>query len=430
MGSIGPREQPLQRESFLGRFLSVRKTTENLCAPLSHEDHMVSATEDTSPPKWHLGHTSWFFENFILQRFMKGNRPFRSDFNFIFNSYYKQVGHYMTKAKRHVLGRPSLDEILQYRKYVTSSVYTLLSEMPEEEYKKVQSLLLVGINHEEQHQELLLMDIKRNFYENPIRPRYQNMAPMTEGQVTLEPQWPNLTSGLNRIGVEKGSKEFAFDNEKGAHSQWIESCMISSHLVRNDEYLAFVEEGGYDNPLLWLSDGWDWKEKENWQHPLYWERDGQNWWTMSFAGMVPLDLASAASHISYYEAQAFAHWKGCRLPTEFEWEVAAKQEHSKGHFLEDHEFDPLAPEEDHEQWSQIHGTIWEWTQSAYLPYPRFERLSEGPGEYNGKFMCNQMVLRGGSCITPERHYRPTYRNFYYPHMRWQYAGIRLAKDLA
>lgn len=206
--------------------------------------------------------------------------------------------------------------------------------------------------------------------------------------------------------------------------------MISSHLVTNDEYLAFIDEGGYDNPLLWLSDGWDMKEREKWEHPLYWEKEGQTWWTMSLSGMIPLDLAAPVSHISYYEAQAFAHWKGCRLPTEFEWEVAASSEPLHGIFLEDNEFEPLPSPDDHELFAQIHGTLWEWTQSAYLPYPRYEKFQHGLSEYNEKFMCNQFVLRGGSCLTPRDHYRPTYRNFFYPHMRWQFSGLRLAKDLA
>lgn len=429
MGSIHPPEKSRGREELLNRFLVVRKRTELLCEPLSYEDYVISATEDTSPPKWHLAHTSWFFENFILQRYKRGYESFKPEFHFLFNSYYRRLGSFLPKSKRGILSRPSVEEVLQYRKIVTDTVYAFVSMAREEEYQKIKRILHLGINHEEQHQELLLMDIKRNFYENPLRPQYMNHQ-TTTSYMNSHHQWHNLPSGLITVGVSKNSEGFAYDNEKDAHSHWIESCMISSHLVNNDEYAAFIDEGGYDNPMLWLSDGWDLKEKEGWEHPLYWERHDQEWWTMSLAGMVPLDLSAPVIHVSYYEAQAFAHWKGCRLPTEFEWELAASNEPLSGLFLEEGELEPLSPIDDHETYSQIHGTLWEWTQSAYLPYPRYEKYQHGLSEYNEKFMCNQFVLRGGSCLTPRDHYRITYRNFYYPHMRWQYAGFRLAKDLA
>ncbi len=273
------------------------------------------------------------------------------------------------------------------------------------------------------------MDIKRNFFENPLRPQYQNNHSIPSVLLGSDTTWHNIPSGPVKIGVHKNSLDFAYDAEKDSHHQWIESCMISSHLVSNHEYMAFIDEGGYDNPLLWLSDGWCLKEKENWRCPLYWEKHAQGWWTMTLSGMVPLELSAPVSHISYYEAQAFAHWKGCRLPTEYEWEFAARQESLRGQFLEEGNLEPNIPEDDHELYSQIHGSLWEWTQSSFQPYPRFESFNHGLSEYNEKFMCNQFVLRGGSCITPADHYRPTYRNFYYPHMRWQYAGLRLAKDL-
>jgi ergothioneine biosynthesis protein EgtB len=429
MGSINPPIQAKGREELLSRFLHVRKKTELLCEPLSMEDYVVSSTEDTSPPKWHLAHTSWFFENFILQRHKPGYEAFQPEFHFLFNSYYKILGNYLAKSKRGILSRPSIDKVYQYRKEITQNVYAFLSTVKDQEFEKLKRLLVLGLNHEEQHQELLLMDIKRNFFENPIRPHYQNNQ-MNFLYANSDHKWLNLPSGLIKVGASSSSKEFAYDSEKDAHSHWIESCMISSHLVNNDEYLAFIDEGGYENPQYWLSDGWTLKEKENWEHPLYWEKQGQEWWTMSLSGMTPLDFSAPVVHVSYYEAQAFAHWKGCRLPTEFEWELAASQEKIFGTFLESGDFDPRPPEDDHEVFSQIHGTLWEWTQSAFLPYPRYEKFQDGLSEYNEKFMCNQFVLRGGSCITPQDHYRITYRNFYYPHMRWQYAGFRLAKDLA
>jgi len=431
MASLQSSYVAKNRDELLKRFKSVRTTTEKLCTPLSDEDYLISVTEDTSPPKWHLAHTSWFFERFILMKFQKGYEEFSPEYNFLFNSYYRRIGTFLSKEKRGFLSRPSIDEIYQYRHLITDGVCDLIESISDKEFSKLSVVFELGINHEEQHQELLLMDIKRSFFENPLRPHYVNQAPhFNQDYVGAEHLWHNLPSGLIRVGVDKSSTHFSYDNEKDSHSQWIESCMISSHLVTNDEYLAFMDDGGYENSLLWLSDGWDCKEKMKWSAPLYWEKEGQEWWMMSLAGMVPLDLNAPVSHISYYEAQAYAHWKGCRLPTEYEWESVAKSENSKGQFLESSEFEPTASIDDHDHYSQIHGTLWEWTQSAYLPYPRFEKFHFGLAEYNEKFMCNQFVMRGGSCVTPESHYRPTYRNFYYPHMRWQYSGLRLAKDLA
>lgn len=415
-------------EAILSRFQSVRLKTEELCRPLTHEDYIVSVTSDTSPPKWHLAHSTWFFENFVLKKLKPSYEPYRNEFNFLFNSYYKRLGLYLSKDKRNVLSRPTIQEVYEYRKNITNRVVNEVSKLDEKKLSEIYDVIELGINHEQQHQELLLMDIKRNFYENPLRPKYSpdhSHGPFESSQV----EWHNLPSGMSEIGVPKDSKEFAFDNEKDKHGQWIESCMISSHLISNGEYFNFVEEGGYENPLLWLSDGWDMKEKEGWKAPLYWEKEGTNWWVFTLGGMMPLDPAAPVVHVSYYEAMAFARWKGARLPTEFEWETAAKMESSESDFLENGYYEPEPPQEDHNLFSQIHGGLWEWTQSAYLPYPRFEKFHHGLSEYNEKFMVNQMVLRGGSCVTPRSHYRPTYRNFYYPHMRWQYAGIRLAKDL-
>jgi ergothioneine biosynthesis protein EgtB len=417
-----------RQEAIVERFHAIRKTTEELCRPLVHEDYLLSVTEDTSPPKWHLAHTTWFFENFVLKRINESHEPYREDFNFLFNSYYKRLGLYLPKSKRGVLSRPTTNEILEYRHAITKKVMHEVRQLDESRFMDILDTLELGMNHEQQHQELLLMDIKRNFYENPIRPKYNpdhSHGPYEASDLV----WHNIPSGLVKIGVEKNSPDFAFDNEKSAHNQWIESCMIASHLVTNDEYVSFIDEGGYDNPLLWLSNGWEFKEKENWKAPLYWEKDGNQWWVFTLGGMMPLDLAAPVVHISFYEAMAFAKWKGARLPTEFEWETAAKMEESECSFMEHGYFEPEPAEEGYDKFSQIHGSVWEWTQSAYLPYPRYEKFHHGLSEYNEKFMCNQFVLRGGSCVTPRSHYRPTYRNFYYPHMRWQYAGMRLAKDL-
>lgn len=406
----------------------VRKTTEDLCRPLIHEDFVLSVTEDTSPPKWHLAHTTWFFENFILKNLREDYVPYKEEFFFLFNSYYKSLGPYFPKAKRSVLSRPSTQEIFDYREAITIQVLHELTALREEKYREIEEILEIGIQHEQQHQELLLMDIKRNFYENPLKPKYNpdhSHGPFEPSEF----RWQNIPSGLVEIGINKSNKDFAYDNERDAHKYWIESAMIGSHLVTNEEYLLFIGDGGYEDPLLWLSDGWDFKEKENWKAPLYWEKDKGEWWVFTQGGMMPLDLSAPVVHVSYFEAMAYAHWKGARLPTEFEWEAAAKMEKSECTFFESAYFEPEPPQNDHEFFSQIHGAVWEWTMSAYLPYPRYEKFHHGLSEYNEKFMCNQFVLRGGSCVTPRSHYRPTYRNFYYPHMRWQYAGFRLAKDL-
>lgn len=417
-----------RKEAMLTRFEVVRSVTESICSPLAYEDYIVSATEDTSPPKWHLAHTSWFFENFILRKLTPDYKFFNEEFNFIFNSYYKYLGTYLPKGERNLLSRPLTSEIQEYRKYITKKVIEAVGRLDEKGFFKISEVFELGIHHEQQHQELLLMDIKRNFYANPLKPKF-NLNHSHGSYTNSNVLWQNIPSGRSLIGVSQNSNAFAFDNEKDLHTTWIESCLISSHLVTNGEYLNFIEAGGYENSTLWLSDGWEMKEKEKWKAPLYWENDGSRWWVFTLSGMMPLDLSAPVVHVSYYEAQAYASWKGARLPTEFEWETASRMENTEAHFLEEGYYDPTSSEENFDYFSQMHGEVWEWTQSAYLPYPRFEKYQQGLGEYNQKFMCNQFVLRGGSCITPRSHYRNTYRNFYYPHMRWQYSGIRLAKDL-
>ena len=416
-----------QYRQLISRFMNVRRKTEELCLPLAQEDFSLSVTEETSPAKWHLAHTSWFFEKFLLQRFKPGYESFRPEFDFLFNSYYRRLGTFLPRNKRGALSRPTKDDVFNYRHFITEAVIGLVESVPLEQEGKLMKILEIGIHHEEQHQELLLIDIKRNFFENPIRPQYQAQV-YTSGEMT-ENKWLSFNEGIVKIGVPKKFQHFAFDNEKDQHQVWLEKFQMASHLITNDEYLVFIDEGGYENPRYWLSDGWDLKEKEKWHHPLYWEKEGQNWWTMSLSGMVPLELSAPVVHVSFYEAMAFAKWKGARLPTESEWETAARLEKPRGEFLESGVLSPSPSKEEHEHFSQIHGTVWEWTQSSYQAYPRFQPYSFGMSEYNEKFMCNQFVLRGGSCLTPSLHYRVTYRNFHYPHERWMYSGIRLAKDI-
>lgn len=412
---------------LMEQFLAVRTKTEELCIPLAHEDYLLSVTEDTSPPKWHLAHTTWFFEHFILSAHKQGHESFNPQFNFLFNSYYKHIGTYLPKSMRGFISRPTVDEVMSYRRSVTEDVVDLLLELDGSQAGEVFKVLEIGINHEQQHQELLLMDIKRNFYENPLRPQYSSEV-FSNGQIA-EPKWHTFHGGLVKIGIPHEYEAFAYDNEKDQHQVWLESFMLSSHLVTNDEYLSFIEEGGYDDPQYWLSDGWDYKEKEKWIAPLYWEKQGDSWKTMTLAGMVSLELSAPVVHVSFYEAMAFAKWRGARLPTESEWETAARIEPIVGDFMESGVYEPMASPETHEVFAQIHGSVWEWTMSSYAPYPRFQPLSFGLNEYNEKFMCNQYVLRGGCSLTPQSHYRTSYRNFYYPHMRWMYGGIRLAKDV-
>lgn len=412
--------------ALVKRFDDVRNKTEGLCLPLNVEDYMLSTTIDTSPPKWHLAHTSWFFENFLLRNYKKRFESFRSEYGYIFNSYYNSAGDFLPKYKRSYLTRPSVEEIMQYRRHVTKEVKNLV-ELDDEQNAEIMKIVEIGINHEEQHQELLLMDIKRGFFENPLRPKYQNEI-FINGEVEGN-SWRKFHSGLVKVGVPSDYQQFSYDNEKDEHKVWLDSYELSSHLITNDDYMNFMEDEGYVNPNYWLSDGWDYKQRERWESPLYWEKRGHEWWHMTLSGMVPLDLAAPVVHVSYYEATAFAKWKGCRLPSEEEWETAARLELVRGQFLEQSSREPLPADENYEFFSQIHGTVWEWTQSPYRAYSKFKPLHFGMNEYNEKFMCNQFVMRGGSCVTPKTHYRLTYRNFYYPHQRWMFSGIRLARDV-
>lgn len=406
------------------RFQAVRAATESLCAPLSAEDASVSVTADTSPAKWHLAHTTWFFERFLLQRFDREYQPVHPAYDFLFNSYYES-SHYLPKTQRPFLSRPSLAEILAYRAVVNERLEFVRQHLAPSQRADFEEILEIGGHHEQQHQELMLMDIKQNFFLNPLRPSYR------EGRhpFTLIPAhkggFVSFAGGLTTIGARRDG--FVYDNELGRHQVWIEPFQLARDLVTNGEYLQFIEEGGYDDPLYWLSDGWAAKKKFGWTAPLYWTKEPIGWSVMTLAGPKPLVPSDPVCHVSYFEAQAFARWRGVRLPTEFEWELAAQNEPVSGAFLESGVLQPVHEKASGEL-SGLHGSVWQWTQSAYLPYPRYQPFAHGLGEYNGKFFSNQMVLRGGSCVTPRGHYRSTYRNFYYPHMRWQFAGFRLAKD--
>ncbi|RZK67719.1 MAG: ergothioneine biosynthesis protein EgtB [Pedobacter sp.] len=381
--------------NFIEEYLRIRKHSEQICEPLQTEDYVVQPIADVSPPKWHLGHTTWFFETFILKAFSANYQEFNPEFNYVFNSYYETVGARVIRTDRGNLSRPSVNEVYQYRAYVDEAMQKLLS-CPFDE--KLTELLILGFNHEQQHQELLLTDIKYILGNNPLFPAYSKDWRDTTESVSGE-DMINITEGIYEIGY-KGDG-FCFDNELSLHKVYLPHYCISANLVTNYEYLDFINAGGYQDFSYWHAEGWDWVKNNQISAPMYWnEIDGQ-WHHYTLNGLQKLNFDAPVTHISYYEAYAYASWKGLRLPTEFEWEIAAQK------------FD----------W----GKRWEWTESAYLPYPGFSKAPGAIGEYNGKFMVNQKVLRGASVATPQGHERITYRNFFHPHLRWQFTGIRLAK---
>lgn len=399
--------------------------TEALCQPLSPADYNLQSMPDVSPPKWHLAHTSWFFETFLLLPFLKGYSAFNPEFSYLFNSYYKGLGGHTPREKRGEIEKPDVAEVVAYRHAVDAAVDGLIQSAPTADWEKIRTLLELGWNHEEQHQELLLMDIKYNLYRNP--PEGDAAKPLIPSAAPGPVAWVPVVEGLYEIGAKQTG--FAFDNERPRHRVFLENSLIASRPVTSGEYLEFVRDGGYRNPLLWLSDGWDLLQSESLNAPLYWEERDGAWHERTLAGFRPVDLNAPVSHVSYYEADAYAHWAGARLPTEAEWESAAAPIPVEGNFLESGTLQPVAePECVAGGLSQMYGDVWEWTRSAYAPYPKFRPFPGSAGEYNGKFMCNQMVLKGGCCFTPKGHIRPSYRNFYKPQSRWQCSGIRLAKD--
>ncbi|MGH7278648.1 MAG: ergothioneine biosynthesis protein EgtB [Candidatus Rokuibacteriota bacterium] len=401
------------------RYEHVRTTTERLCAPLATEDYVVQAMPDVSPARWHLAHTSWFFETFLLQHDLSGYQPLDTRYHFLFNSYYHAVGPQHARPERGHLSRPTVEEVYAYRAHVDKAMSALLHAASPE----IADLVTLGLNHEQQHQELLVTDIKYNLAVNPLRPAYAPLA-ITRGTTTAPVRWLEFDAGVEAVGHDGST--FSFDNERPRHLAYAAPCRLASRLVTNGEYRNFLEDAGYRRPELWLSDGWNAARAGGWEAPLYWERRDGAWWTYTLAGPCPLDEHAPVVHVSYFEAEAFARWAGRRLPTEQEWERAARHLAVQGNFQEHGVLEPLPATAG--GLAQMFGDAWEWTQSAYLPYPGFRPLGGAVGEYNGKFMVNQMVLRGGSCATPASHIRATYRNFFPPHARWQFSSIRLAED--
>lgn len=414
-------------DAIAARFSHVRARTEALAAPLSAEDCGLQSMPDASPVKWHLAHTSWFFETFLLEKFQPDFAPFDPAFRVLFNSYYNGVGDKHPRPERGLISRPDLATVLHYRAHVTAAITALHTTLKvNAEWRE---LLTLGCHHEEQHQELILTDLKHLLSKNPAKPAYQARWPLTliEGR---KPHWIRYDGGLIKIG--HSGDEFCFDNELPRHQTFVQPFELASHPVTHGEFARFIADGGYDKPALWLSLGWDWKQANSITHPLYWERIHGAWHTFTLHGMVEIDPNTPVCHLNYFEADAYARWAGARLPREAEWELAASSLVREGNFAESHAYHPLALREEtpHDTPAQMFGDVWEWTQSAYLPYPGFTVAEGAVGEYNGKFMCNQFVLRGGSCVTPQAHIRASYRNFFPPDARWQFSGLRLARDLS
>ena len=406
---------------FATRYRQIRRATERLCEPLSAEDCQAQSMDDASPVKWHLAHTSWFFETFVLEGRLPGYTTFHPDFRVLFNSYYQSVGPQHSRPQRGLLTRPALDEVLAYRRHVDHQMLALL-ESPARSAPR--ATIELGLHHEQQHQELILTDVKHLFACNPLRPAYRPTPPSAMAPAAPL-TWCEYPEGMRSIG--HAGDGFAFDNETPRHRVFLPAFTLASRLVTNGEVLDFIADGGYRRPELWLSDGWITVARLGWQAPMYWEQHNGTWLAMTLAGLRELHQHEPVCHVSYYEADAFARWAGARLPTEAEWEVAAADAVVEGNFVEGGLLRPTsapagAP-------VQLFGDVWEWTGSAYSPYPGYEPPAGALGEYNGKFMCNQFVLRGGSCATPRSHIRVTYRNFFPPAARWQFTGIRLARDV-
>ncbi|WP_250847087.1 ergothioneine biosynthesis protein EgtB [Aquisphaera insulae] len=408
------------RHSLAARYREVRGRSERLCATLEPEDYQLQSMPDCSPPKWHLAHSAWFFETFLLAPHAPGHRAFDPQFGYLFNSYYDAVGDRWPRPSRGLLSRPTIAEVYAYRRAVDEGMLSLLESADDPLMRTIGPILEIGLNHEEQHQELLLTDLKHAFGLNPLRPRY---APAEEGpRIDAAPmEWEAFPGGVRRIGHE--GTGFAFDNEGPRHRAYVGPFALGSRPVNNGEYLEFIRDDGYNRPELWLSDGWYARGSGGWSAPMHWHRDGSDFALFTLRGMRPLDPGEPVCHVSFYEADAFARWAGARLPTEAEWESVAVGRPMAGNFLDSGRLHPS------NAGGSIYGDVWTWTASPYSAYPGYRPAAGAIGEYNGKFMCNQMVLRGGSCVTPPGHVRPTYRNFFPPGARWQFSGLRLAKDL-
>ncbi|HWF43822.1 MAG TPA: ergothioneine biosynthesis protein EgtB [Candidatus Kapabacteria bacterium] len=443
------------RKQLLARYHRVREITEKICEPLAIEDCVIQTSTECSPVKWHLAHTSWFFETFILKANSSlGDRSnayqeFHPTYGFLFNSYYNTIGDRTPRPNRGLMSRPTMDDVRQYRAHIDRAMEEVIAKSSDATFALILPILILGLNHEQQHQELIVTDVKTVLGMNPLRPVYRphenrKKAPTLRG-ASPDPaslQWMSFDEGLVEVGayapfkVGDDQREFYFDNEGPQHRQYLERFQLADRLITNAEYKAFITDGGYRNPALWLSDGWAKRMSDRWEAPHYWELQNDEWWNFTLHGFRPVNDAEPVTHISYYEADAYATWYGARLATEFEWEHAALslKYPVDGNFLDNGNLHPVPSASlkdtvsEQPTLKQMFGDAWEWTRSAYLPYPGYKPTAGALGEYNGKFMSNQMVLRGGSCVTPRDHIRITYRNFFPPEARWQFSGIRLARS--
>ncbi len=419
-------------DSLRAKYLAVRGMTEALCTPLCPEDYVVQSTPSASPTKWHIAHTTWFFETLVLDSQIVGYKPVNLAYRHMFNSYYNTIGQPFMRGQRGVLSRPTVGEIFDYRRAVDASMVKLIERCGLKD-AALRQMIETGLHHEQQHQELMLTDLKHMFSENPLKPVYVANRQEISPEIATLCRWNPVSGGIHLIGHD--GLGFAYDNESPRHEVLVKDFQLASHLVTNAEYLAFIDDGGYSRHELWLADGWEAVKTEGWQAPLYWHCEDGQWRYMTLSGLRDVVAHEPVCHISYFEADAFARWSQSRLPTEAEWEIAATGQRCDGNFLESRMYHPragqdAAPQDDSTQhFYQMYGDVWEWTASAYLAYPGFKPAPGALGEYNGKFMCNQFVLRGGSCMTPRDHIRQTYRNFFPPIARWQFAGLRLARDV-
>jgi ergothioneine biosynthesis protein EgtB len=436
----GPRNQRL-----IEQYRKVRDFSAHLCRGLEPEDYVVQSMPDVSPTKWHLAHTSWFFETFVVKVWMPRYRSEVPQYAYLFNSYYNAAGDMHRRDLRGLISRPTVEETYRFRESIDGCVVKLLNDADETLLAEIEPVLTLGLHHEQQHQELLLTDIKHVFSQNPLYPVFAEAAAETENGRVASQHFVEFEEAIVSIGHDGAG--FSYDNEGPRHRALVPAFSLSNRLITNGEYLAFMEAGGYTRPEFWLSLGWTTVNEQRWQAPLYWvQRDGA-WWNFTLSGFRLVNEAEPVTHLSYFEADAYANWNGARLPTEFEWEHAASGLPIAGNFVDTERFHPgPAPKGEGSPSSngdgspssrngdvalhQMFGDAWEWTRSAYLPYPGYRAVPGALGEYNGKFMCNQMVLRGGSCATSRDHIRPTYRNFFQPEKRWQFTGIRLARDLS
>jgi len=422
-------DNALSQESLTQFYKTVREFSQTLAEPLEIEDYVVQSMPDVSPTKWHLAHTSWFFETFVLSKAIREYKSPNPQYAYLFNSYYVQAGERHLRPKRGFISRPTVEETYNYRNHVDESMLQFMHSANKKEWKELSAVIEIGIHHEQQHQELIVTDIKHVLSENPLNPRY--VSKKKPGRTTDKPQelkWVSFEGGVRNIGNE--GEGFGYDNEYPPHKVYVNPYKLGSRLVTNAQYMEFIEDGGYETPEIWLSEGWVTVEINNWKAPLYWQKINGEWMQFTLTGLRKVEPDEPLTHVSYFEADAFARWAGSRLPTEAEWEVAAASVPIEGNFVDNMNFHPapLDKSSNGHPLKQMFGDVWEWTQSAYSAYPGYKVPPGALGEYNGKFMCNQMVLKGGSCATSKSHIRKTYRNFFPTDARWQFMGIRLAKD--